>query len=74
MKIRKEYNVDGEYIKGRIIGNWSAKSEFAIKITKIEEFTLGEQELDQFINELLIIKEQISKENEDFTIGNTVGV
>ncbi|MBL4951052.1 hypothetical protein JK635_02205 [Neobacillus sp. YIM B02564] len=62
----KEIKVKGEIVKGQIIGNWSKKSYYALKLTELNPQTLDDEDLDKLINELIAIKEQVYILNEEY--------
>lgn len=66
---KKELKVNGEIIKGNIIGNWSTKSQYALKIKELNPLTLGLDDLDKVINELTMIKEKVEELNNEYENG-----
>lgn len=59
----KEFKVKGNTVKGQLIGNWSGKSYYALKISELSPTTLGHQDLDALIMELSEIRDKIKELN-----------
>lgn len=62
----KEFKVNGSMIEGKLIGNWSNKSYYALKIEKLETVNLDVNELDTLIAELENISVKIKESNAEY--------
>ncbi|MDF9627070.1 hypothetical protein P5775_30835 [Bacillus cereus] len=62
----KEFKVKGNMIEGQVIGNWSNRSYYALKIEKLETLNLDVNELDTLIAELENISVKIKESNEEY--------
>ncbi|MGE7856268.1 MULTISPECIES: hypothetical protein [Bacillus] len=62
----KEFKVKGNMIEGQVIGNWSNKSYYALKIEKLETLNLDVNELDTLIADLENISAKIKESNEEY--------
>ncbi|MEH7458499.1 hypothetical protein V7183_15115 [Bacillus sp. JJ1127] len=62
----KEFKVNGSMIEGQVIGNWSNKSYYALKIEKMKMSSLDVNELDTLIAELENISAKIKESNAEY--------
>ncbi|EEK49167.1 hypothetical protein FO497_08155 [Bacillus cereus ATCC 10876] len=62
----KEFKVNGSMIEGQVIGNWSNKSYYALKIEKMKMANLDVNELDTLIAELENISVKIKESNAEY--------
>lgn len=62
----KEYKVNGVMVKGQLIGNWSNKSYYALKLESLKTTNLDEAELNELISELQGISQKIKESNAEY--------
>ncbi|EJP81258.1 hypothetical protein [Bacillus cereus] len=62
----KEFKVNGVMVEGQIMGNWSNKSYYALKLEKLKTTNLDETELDDLISELEGISQKIKESNVEY--------
>ena len=63
MYFGKEFKVMGKSVTGQIFGNWSKESHFALKLIEEIPLRLGEEELNDLIEDFVEIRNKIRELN-----------